>query len=201
MFHCLIFTLSIGEVALHSLYLNDAVTDTNHLVAEATYTSHNTAFAFGASFVDLEVDLGLGKVKINKIYAIHDSGTIINPQLAEAQVQGGVAMGVGYALGEQLLFDQKTGRPLNNNLLDYKIPTSMDIPPIEVHFVETFEPSGPFGNKALAEPPLIPQPAAIRNAILHATGVPMYALPMNPQNLIHAFHEAKLIPGIGEEEN
>lgn len=102
-------------------------------------------------------------------------------------------MGIGYALGEQMLFDEKTGRPLNNNFLDYKIPTSMDVPEIETAFIETYEPSGPFGNKGLAEPPLIPQAPAIRNAILHATGVGVYALPMNPQNLVHAFRTAGLI--------
>lgn len=187
-------SLSIGEVAVHSLFYNDAVSDTEHLTAEATYTAHSTAFSFGASFVDLEVDIAVGKVKIHRMVALHDSGTILNPKLAEGQVHGGVAMGVGFALGEQLLFDPVSGRPLNNNLLDYKFPTAMDVPPIEVEFIETYEPSGPFGNKALAEPPLIPQAPAIRNAILHATGVGLYRLPMNPQNLVHAFLDAGLLP-------
>ena len=84
-------------------------------------------------------------------------------------------------------------RPLNNNLLDYKTPTAMDMPEIETYFVETFEPSGPFGNKGLAEPPLIPQAPAVRNAILHATGIGVFKLPMNPQSLVHAFIEAGLI--------
>ena len=126
-------------------------------------------------------------------YCLQDSGKIINPQLAEGQMHGGVAMGIGYALGEQMLFDAATGRPLNNNLLDYKIPTCMDIPDMEIRFVETHEDSAPFGAKGLAEPPLIPQAAAVRNAILHATGVGMHKLPMNPQNLVHAFGEAGLI--------
>ena len=108
-------------------------------------------------------------------------------------MHGGVAMGIGYALGEQMLFDAATGRTLNNNLLDYKIPTCMDIPDMEIRFVETHEDSAPFGDKGLAEPPLIPQAAAVRNAILHATGVGMHKLPMNPQNLVHAFGEAGLI--------
>lgn len=110
-------------------YTNDINIDSEHITAESTYTMRNNAFSFGA---------------------------ILNPQLASAQVHGGVAMGLGYALSEQMLFDGKTGKMLNDNLLDYKIPTSMDIPPIEVAFVETYEPTGPFGNKALGEPPLIP---------------------------------------------
>ena len=63
----------------------------------------------------------VGKVKINKVYSVHDSGKILNPQLAAGQLHGGIAMGIGYALGEQMKFDEKTGKPLNNNLLDYKI--------------------------------------------------------------------------------
>lgn len=185
--------VSIAEVAAYIQYCNDHVLHTEHLTAEATYTCMSNTFAFGACFADVEVDVPLGKVKINRIVNVHDSGTILNPQLARAQVHGGVAMGVGYALSEQLLYDEKTGRMRNDNLLDYKIPTSMDVPPMEAHFVETYEPTGPFGNKALGEPPLIPQAPAIRNAILHATGVPIRALPMNPESLVAAFIGAGLI--------
>ncbi len=102
-------------------------------------------------------------------------------------------MGVGYALGEQLLFDPKDGKPLNNNLLEYKIPTAMDIPDMECHVVETYEKTSPFGCKGLAEPPLIPQAPAIRNALLHGTGVAINQLPLNPQRLVHAFLEHGLI--------
>ena len=186
---------TLAHLCSHMNFINDLKTMTEHITAEATYTAESICFSYGVSFVDLEVDVPLGKVKINKIYAVHDSGQILNPQLAEGQIQGGVAMGVGYALGEQMMYDKKTGKPLNNNLLDYKIPTCMDIPDMEVYFVETYEPSGPFGNKGLAEPPLIPQAPAIRNAILHATGVGVHKLPMNPQNLVHAFLDAGLIEG------
>ncbi|MDR1192977.1 MAG: molybdopterin-dependent oxidoreductase [Peptococcaceae bacterium] len=184
---------SIAEVAAYTQYCNDHVTQTEHLTAEATYTCMGNAFAFGACFAAVEVDVPLGKVRIKRIVNVHDSGTLLNPQLAQGQVHGGIAMGVGYALSEQLLYDKKTGRMLNNNFLDYKIPTCMDIPPMEVHFVESYEPTGPFGNKALGEPPLIPLAPAIRNAVLHATGVAVNALPLSPQNLIEAFIEAGLI--------
>ncbi len=184
---------SIANICAHYNFFNDGFTDTEHLVSEATYTLHDSCFAYGVSFVDLEVDVPLGKVNLKKVWAIHDSGNLINPQLAEAQVHGGLVMGLGYALSEQMLFDPKTGKPLNNNLLDYKIPTAMDVPEIEVHFIETTEPSGPFGNKGLAEPPILAQAPAVRNAILHATGVPLYEIPMTPQRLVHAFREAGLI--------
>ena len=185
--------MSIAMICKHMNFINDQHTLTEHITSEATYTAQNICFSYGVSVIDLEVDVPIGKVHINKVYSVHDSGQILNPQLAAAQLHGGVGMGIGYALGEQMLFDEKTGRPLNNNFLDYKIPTSMDIPEIETAFIETYEPSGPFGNKGLAEPPLIPQAPAIRNAILHATGVGVYALPMNPQNLVHAFRKAGLI--------
>lgn len=182
--------ISLKEVILNSMY---NLNSTEHLTAEETYTGLNNAFAFGACFADICVDIPIGKIKINKIYSIHDSGKIINPELAKAQVHGGVAMGIGYAIGEEMLFDEKTGKPLNNNFLDYKIPTSLDIPEIVVDFVETNEPSGPFGNKALGEPPIIPPAPAIRNALLFATGVSINSLPMNPEKLFSAFKEAKLI--------
>lgn len=185
--------MSIAAICSHMNFVNDQRTLTEHITSEATYTAHNICFSYGVSIIDLEVDVPIGKVRINKVYSVHDSGQIINPQLAAAQLHGGVGMGIGYALGEQMIFDEKTGRPLNNNFLDYKIPTSMDVPEIETAFIETYEPSGPFGNKGLAEPPLIPQAPSIRNAILHATGVKLYALPMNPQNLVHAFRKAGLL--------
>lgn len=184
---------SIEYVALYGQYQNHETIDSEHITAESTFTMRHNAFSFGASFADIEVDVPIGKIKVNKIIAVHDSGTILNPQLAQGQVHGGVAMGLGYALSEQLLFDEKTGKPLNNNLLDYKVPTSMDIPEIETAFVEPYEPTGPFGNKALAEPPTIPQAPAVRNALLHATGVGINELPLNPQRLVHEFIKAGLI--------
>lgn len=180
----------IAEIALKMQYKNDKDKDSEHITAEATFTAHSNCFSFGVSFADIEVDIMTGEITVKHIAAVHDSGTIINRELAEGQVRGGVVMGMGYALGEEMLFDSK-GKPLNNNLLDYKMPTSMDVPDIDVDFVETYEPTGPFGNKALAEPPTIPQGPAIRNALLHATGVKMYELPMTAQRVVEALNENK----------
>ena len=104
--------------------------------------------ATGCCFAEVEVDLKLGKIKILHIINVHDSGKLINPQLAEMQVQGGMSMGMGYGISEQLLLDEKTGRPLNGNLLDYKMMTMLDTPEIKVDFVELNDPIGPYGNKA-----------------------------------------------------
>ncbi|QGP91190.1 Putative xanthine dehydrogenase molybdenum-binding subunit XdhA [Neomoorella glycerini] len=182
--------MPLAEVALYTYY------DTVFARPITSDTSNNArinAFVFGVTFAEVEVDIKTGKIEVLEIYNVHDSGKIINPQLAAGQVHGGVGMGIGYALAEQMLFDEKTGKPLNNNLLDYKMPTIMDIPDIGVAFVETFEPTSPFGCKALGEPPTIPVAPAIRNAVLDATGVAFNRLPMNPQRVFEKFKEAGLI--------
>ncbi len=132
---------------------------------------------------EIEVDLKTGKVKVLDICNIHDSGKILNRVTAEGQVHGGMSMSLGYALTEIMLYDPDTGKHLNNNLLDYKLPTIMDTPELKADFVETYEETAPYGNKALGEPPTVSPAAAIRNALLHATGVAVNSLPMNPQNL------------------
>jgi xanthine dehydrogenase molybdenum-binding subunit len=104
-----------------------------------------------------------------------------------------MSMGLGYALSERIIIDEKTGRVLNNNLLDYKLMTSMDTPELHDLFVETDDPTGPFGNKSLGEPPVIPVAPAIRNAVKNATGVAIDANPLYPERLFHAFKEAGLI--------
>ena len=130
---------------------------------------------------------------LKRIVNVHDCGSLINPALAEAQVHGGMSMGIGYGLSEQLLFDEKTGRPLNNNLLDYKLSTFMDHPDLEALFVENPEPTSPFGTKALGEPPACSPAPAIRSAIYNATGVSLDTTPMTPHVLYRAFREAGLI--------
>ena len=138
------------------------------------------------------MDMPLGLVTVNDVINVHDSGILINPKLAEAQVHGGMSMSLGFGLSEELLYDDK-GRPLNDNLLDYKIPTAMDTPELHCKFIQLEDPMGPYGNKALGEPPAIPVAPAIRNAILNATGVHMNELPMTAQRLVAKFKENHLI--------
>ncbi|GFN22110.1 xanthine dehydrogenase molybdenum-binding subunit XdhA [Thermanaeromonas sp. C210] len=182
--------MPLAEVALRTYY---DLSSAHPITSDTSNNARVNAFTFGVTFAEVEVDVRTGQIEVVEIYNVHDSGKIINPQLAEGQVHGGVSMGIGYALMEQMLFDEKTGKPLNNNLLDYKLPTIMDIPEIGVAFVETFEPTGPFGNKSLGEPPVIPVAPAIRNAVLDATGVAFNRIPMNPQRVFEKFKEAGLI--------
>ena len=122
-------------------------------------------YGYGAQIAELEVDMRLGTVRLVKITAAHDVGKAINPLLAEGQVEGGIAQGIGMALMEEYI----PGR--TENLHDYLIPTIGDVPPIETILVEVPDPEGPFGAKGLGEHVLIPTAPAILNAIRHATGV------------------------------
>lgn len=181
--------LTMEALATEALYSPERSV---HITAEATSHCKENTFASGACFAEVEVDMPLGKVNVLKIINVHDSGILMNPKLAEAQVHGGMSMGLGYGLSEELMYDAK-GKPLNNNLLDYKLPTAMDTPELNVEFIELQDPTGPFGNKALGEPPAIPVAPAIRNAVLQATGIGFNQLPMEPQRLVAAFKEKGLI--------
>jgi xanthine dehydrogenase molybdenum-binding subunit len=169
---------SLEDVAMDSYY------DRLHadpIKSDVSANVRNSSLAYGVTFVAVEVDLGTGKVEVLELYNVHDSGVIINPKLAEGQVHGGVSMALGAALLEQMLFDPATGKALNNNLLDYKLPTVMDTPRIHAAFVETVDPAASFGAKALGECPVISPGPAIRNAVLDATGVAFNRLPLYPQ--------------------
>lgn len=181
---------SLEDMAMESYY------DRINAAPITSDTSENVrinALAYGVTFTEVEVDMKTGQVVVIEIYNVHDSGIIINPRLAEGQVHGGVSMALGYALSEQMLFDKKTGKPLNNNLLDYKLQTILDTPKIGVEFVEIYDPAGAFGQKSLGENPTISPAPAIRNAVLDATGVVINKLPMNPQAVFEKFKEAGLL--------
>ena len=182
--------MSLKELSMTAQY---NPVHSEHITAESTYTIRNNAYSFGCSFAEVEVDIPLCKVKLLNIVNVHDCGSLINPALAEAQVHGGMSMAIGYGLSEQMLFDEKTGRPLNNNLLDYKLSTFMDHPNLQAAFVENPEPTSTYGTKALGEPPACSAAPAIRNAILNATGVAINQTPITPHVLFARFSEEGLI--------
>lgn len=181
--------MTLGELATEALYSR---THSQHITAESTYQIKNNAYSFGCTFAEVEVDIPMCKMKLLNIVNVHDCGRLINPALAEAQVHGGMSMAIGYGMSEQLLFDGKTGRPLNNNLLDYKLSTFMDHPHLQAEFVENPEPTSPYGTKALGEPPACSPAPAIRNALLQATGVAVNQTPMTPHVLFRRFREEGL---------
>ena len=141
-------------------------------------------YTFGAQRATVIVDTETGKVDILEIVAVNDAGKIINPTLAEGQVEGGCLMGMGYALMEEINLNK--GKIKNTNFSNYIIPTSMDMPNIKSYFVEENESTGPFGAKGLGEPAMLPTAPAILNAIYDAIGVRFYELPVTCEKVLAA---------------
>ena len=148
-------------------------------------------YTFGAQRATVIVDTETGKIDVLEIVAINDAGKIINPTLAEGQVEGGCLMGIGYALMEEI--DLNKGKIKNTNFSNYIIPTSMDMPNIQSYFVEENEYTGPFGAKGLGEPVMLPTAPAILNAIYDAIGIRFYELPVTCEKVLAALKYKKMI--------
>jgi CO/xanthine dehydrogenase Mo-binding subunit len=143
--------------------------------------------AFAAHFAEVEVDVETGRVRVLRFVAAHDSGRIINPRLAESQLEGGILQGIGYALFEERVLDEALGLPLNPSMHDYKIPTMSDVPAIDAFFVAGSDTTANHtGAKGLAEPPIIGVAAAIANAVADAIGVEVLELPLTPWRVLEA---------------
>ena len=148
----------------------------------------SAAYAYGVQGAEVEVDEETGEVKILRMVAIHDVGKVLNRQTLSGQIYGALAQGVGYALYEELLSNE--GRILNPNFTDYKIPTIHEMGfPIEIDFVETDDPEGPFGAKGVGEPGLVPTAPAIANAIYDAVGIRIRDLPITPEKVLAALRD------------
>lgn len=147
------------------------------------------SYGFEAQIAEVEVNTETGDIRIIKMWDAHDIGKAINPQSVEAQIEGSLAMGIGYTFYEDLKF--KNGRVVNANFANYRLPRSIGTPEIETILVETDDPEGPFGAKGMGEASLLPTSAAIANAIEDACGVRIKELPITP---------AKIIAGLKEKE-
>ena len=143
-------------------------------------------YASAAHFVEVEVDTELGGIRVSRYLAMHESGRIVNPLTAESQVKGGVTMGIGMALHEELIYDRLTGIPVNPGYYGAKVMTHLDAPEIEVRFIEPDDAYGPYGAKNVGEPPIIPVVAAIGNAVFNATGRRIRELPMTRDRVLEA---------------
>lgn len=152
------------------------------------YGTESGAFSFCAHAVEVEVDPDTGRVKILNYVTATDAGTVINPVLANGQIDGGIVQGVGYALTEGMLIED--GQLQNPNLSDYKIPCIRDIPPRQSEFVPSYEPSGPFGAKGVGEISMDPAAAAIGNAVADAIGARIHTLPITPEKVLAALDRA-----------
>jgi len=146
---------------------------------------NTTLAAFAAQFAEVEVDVETGRVRVLRIVSAHDSGRIINPTLAESQLEGGIIQGLGYALFEERVLDSRLGLPLNPTLHDYKVPTIADVPAIDAFFVGGADTvANHTGAKGLAEPPIIGVAPAIANAVADALGRDVTEIPVTPWRLL-----------------
>jgi xanthine dehydrogenase YagR molybdenum-binding subunit len=146
---------------------------------------------WGAQFAEVEVDTETGQVRVVKVVAVHEAGRAINPAMFENQVNGGVMMGLGYALLERRTMDEAEGRVINPNLEDYKMVSSFELPEIENIIVEPITPMNNIGGKGLGEPPTVPTAAAVANAVAHALGMRIYELPLSPDRVLDALEAQK----------
>ncbi len=145
--------------------------------------------AFAAHFAEVEVDMLSGRIRVVRYVAAQDSGRIVHPQLARNQVSGAVLQFLGIALREELYLDRHRGVTLNASFLEHKNTSIVDFPPIEILFPAAPDPLGPYGAKALGEPPVVPVFAAVANAVANATGVWLHEVPFTPQRVLRALQE------------
>ncbi|WP_372368279.1 xanthine dehydrogenase family protein molybdopterin-binding subunit [Candidatus Uabimicrobium sp. HlEnr_7] len=172
-------SVSYEEICTKAFYTHEQ----HQIMANASHMSYDSPPPFNTTFADIEVDTETGIVRVHKIVSVSDAGQIINPQMAEGQVEGAIPQSLGYALSEFMVFDDK-GAPINTNFFDYHIHTTIDMPEIVVKFVHTDEPTGPFGAKAIAEIPINGPAPAIANAIYNACGVRIRELPITPEKIL-----------------
>ena len=176
----------------HSLGFKEAAQELSSgyeaLTASVTMNTEGAGPCFGTHIVDVEVDPETGKVEILRYTAVQDVGKAIHPSYVEGQIQGGVVQGIGWALNEEYIYDDE-GHLLNASLLDYRMPTALDLPMIESVLVEVANPDHPFGVRGVGEVPIVPPAGAIANAIYDAIGVRPNELPMSPARLLEAIWE------------
>jgi CO/xanthine dehydrogenase Mo-binding subunit len=155
------------------------------VMGRATVKPGGVGGAFAVMAVDVEVDPDTGKVEILRCTIAQDCGKAVYPPYVEGQMQGGVAQGVGWALSEEFVYDRE-GRLRNASLLDYRMPTALDLPMIETVLVEVPNPGHPYGVRGVGEVPIVPPPAAVANAVSRALGVRMTDLPISPPRVLEA---------------
>ena len=162
-----------------------------HLVATGTYTP-TKSYSFGAHFVQVQVDTETGQVEVLQVVPVHEIGKVIHPVAAAGQVEGGIQQGIGHTLSEDYVIDLNTGRSLNPSFVDYKMPLSMDMPPIRTILLETApDPGGPWGAKGVGEDPIIAIGPAIANAIYNAIGVRFRHYPITPEQVLQGLRQAQ----------
>ena len=158
------------------------------IAGRATVNPSGVGGAFAVHLVDVEVDTETGKVDILRFTALQDVGKAVHPSYVEGQIQGGVVQGIGWALNEEYFYNDR-GEMVNSSFLDYRMPTSLDLPMIDTVIVEVANPGHPYGVRGVGEMPIVPPMAAIANAIYDAVGIRLRTLPMSPGKVLEALWE------------
>ncbi len=171
-------TIPLSEIALDSLHRNNQ----EQIMGVASYVSPVSPPPFAAQFAEVTVDVETGAVTVDRLVMAVDSGIIINPQTASGQIEGGLAQALGYAVTEEMRYDEK-GRAIERDFDRYHLFRADEMPELETIFVETFEPSHPFGVKAVAEIPMDGVAPAVGNAILDAIGANVDEIPVTPERV------------------
>lgn len=176
---------TVKEIALDADFHNQ------QFAAVGKHISPN-ALSWHAHFAEVEVDTWTGLVRVTRLVAAHDMGKAINPAIVEGQIEGGAVMGLGYALREEVLYDDN-GRQLQNSFHKYMLPTAEDIGLVESVIVEAIEPSGPYGARGVGENSVAPVAPAVASAVFHATGVRFTEVPLTPERVLKGLKNANLV--------
>jgi CO/xanthine dehydrogenase Mo-binding subunit len=188
-FHEVIAKLTGEHAGKPFVGLGDYVPDTVFPDPVTKYGNPSPAYSFAAHIAEVEVDTETGKVEVSNFIAANDVGQVINPLLANGQLEGGALQAIGWVLSENLVIQK--GEILNKNLLDYKIPTFADSVPVVPLLIEAHDSNGPYGAKSLGEPAFNPVAAAVCNAIYNAVGIRVKRLPLRPEELLEAINQGK----------
>lgn len=173
-----------GGVLTHETSYIDPVMEA---VGSSKTPNFSASYTFAAHACEVEVDVTTGEVKVLDYVAAHDIGKAINPTLVEGQIIGGVAMGLGAAMGEELLYEG--GKPVNPSYINYALPRASDMPRVRTILIEEGDPAGPYGAKSIGELGVVPAAPAIANAIFDAVGVRIRDLPITPDKVLRALAE------------
>jgi len=171
-------SVTMEQVALNALHHEDQ----EQIMGVASYVSPVAPPPFAAQFAEVTVDIETGQITVDRLVMVVDSGIIVNPLTASGQIEGGMAQALGYAVSEEMLYDD-AGQPRELDFTDYHIFAAHEMPELETLFVETFEPSHPFGVKAVAEIPMDGVAPAVGNAVLDACGASVNVAPITPERV------------------
>jgi putative selenate reductase molybdopterin-binding subunit len=179
-------SVTLAQVGHDSLHHQNQ----EQIMAVASYMSPVSPPPFAAQFAEVTVDIETGKVVVDRLVMAVDSGVIVNPLTASGQIEGGMTQALGYAVCEEMLYDDK-GRARERDLLDYHIFRADEMPELETIFIETYEPSHPFGVKAVAEIPMDGVAPAVGNAIYDACGAEVMVNPATPERVWRALAQSQ----------